>query len=272
MNTEKDLFELMGTEKPIIGMIHLKPLPGAPVYQGTGLKDVVDQALNEAQKLVDGGVDALEVENFNDPSYFPDTAPPETVSSISIVGHEIKKAFPSTPLGICVLADPIGSIAVAHCAGAQFIRATVYTEASVDVSGLALRRPHEILRYRKFLDPSIRIFADIHIKHSAPLVDRPIEESAYDAAYFLADAVIISGRHTGFPTPVEPVKKVREILPDFPILTGSGTNSENVRSLMEYASGSIVGTTFKVDGKSTNTVDASRVREFMEVVKRIRNA
>ncbi len=271
MTNEKDLFELMGSEKPIIGMLHLKPLPGSPLYDGTGLKSVIEQALAEAEKLVDGGVNALEVENFNDPSYFPDTAPPETVSSMSVVGHEIKKSFPDVPVGVCVLADPISSIAVAHCINAQFVRATVYTEASVDVSGLALRRPHEILRYRKFLDPSIRIFADIHIKHSAPLVDRPIEESAYDAAYFLADAVIISGRHTGFATPVEPVKRVREVLPNFPILTGSGTNSENVKELLNYASGAIVGTTFKVDGISTNTVDASRVRAFMDVVRDLRS-
>jgi len=270
MITEADFFKIFNTTKPIIGMLHLRPLPGSPIYDGKGLKSVIDQALEEAEKLVKGGVNALQVENFNDPTYFPDNAPPETVASLAIVGHEVHKAFPDIPMGVCLLADPIASIAVAHAIDAKFVRATIYTEASVDVSGLVLRRPHEILRYRKFLDPSIKIFADVHIKHSAPLVNRPIEESAYDAAYFLADAVILSGKHTGFETPLEDVKKVRKVLPDFPILIGSGLRPENAQDLLCYASGAFVGTAFKVDGKPENTVDINRVEKLMDIIERIR--
>ena len=271
MITEKEINEFFGIEKPIVGMLHLLPLPGSPIYEGAGLKEVIERALREAETLVDGGINALEVENYNDPTYSPDDAPAETIASLSIVAHEIHKAFPEIPLGICLLADPQASIAVAHSCGARFVRATFFTEASVDVSGLALRRPHEILRYRKFLDPSIKLFADVHIKHSAPLAVRPIEESAYDAAYFLADAVIISGKHTGFQTPVEDVKKVREVLPDYPIFIGSGTRKENVEELLKYATGVVVGTSLKYDGKTENTVDLNRVRDFMSVVKGIRN-
>lgn len=270
MTTELEFNSLFNTTKPVIGMIHLKPLPGSPVYDGQGLKKVIDQALAEADSLVKGGVNAVQVENYNDPTYFPDVAPAETVASLSIVAHEVHSAFPETPMGICLLADPIASIAVAHSSGAKFVRATVFTEASVDVSGLAIRRPHEILRYRKFLDPSIKIFADIHIKHSAPLARRPIEESAYDAAYFLADAVVLSGKHTGFETSLEDIKKVREVLPGYPILIGSGMKKSNVKEIFEYASGAFVGSTFKVDGNSYNTVDYRRVGEFMDIVKEIR--
>ncbi|AFK07316.1 MULTISPECIES: BtpA/SgcQ family protein [Mesotoga] len=270
MTTITEFNQLFGTSKPIIGMIHLKPLPGSPVYDGEGLRKVIDHALDEAGKLIEGGVDGVQVENYNDPSYFPDVAAPETVSSLSIVAHEVHKAFPDTPMGICLLADPIASIAVAHSSGAKFVRATVFTEASVDVSGLAIRRPHEILRYRKFLDPSIRIFADVHIKHSAPLAMRPIEESAYDAAYFLADSVIISGKHTGFETPLEDLKKVRGVLPNYPIMVGSGMNKVNAGKIFEVASGAFVGSTFKVDGDSYKSVDSERVKEFMKVIKEIR--
>lgn len=270
MITEKEINNLFGTEKPIVGMLHLLPLPGSPIYDGTGLKPVIERALKEAEALVAGGVNALEVENYNDPSYFPNDAPAESIASLSIVAHEIHKAFPEIPLGICLLADPMASIAVAHASGAKFMRATFFTEASVDVSGLATRKPHEILRYRKFLDPSIKLFADVHIKHSAPLAMRPIEESAYDAAYFLADAVILSGKHTGFQTPVEDVKKVRSVLPNFPIFIGSGTNIENAGDLLKYASGAIVGSSLKFDGNAENTVDENRVKEFMSVVKEIR--
>lgn len=262
---------LFGVKKPVIGMIHLKPLPGSPVYDASlGIDSIIQEALEDAEALVKGGVDGLEVENFNDPSYFPDVAPPETVASMAVVAKEIKNRFPEIPLGICVLADPIASIAVAHVAGAQFVRATFFTEAAVDVSGLVLRRPHEILRFRRFLDPSIKIFADVHIKHSAPLARRPIEESAYDAAYFLADAVLLSGKHTGFPTPVEDVKRVKAVLTNFPVLVGSGLNSNNVKELFQYADGGIVGTSLKYEGKTKNKVDPKRVSEFMAVVRALR--
>jgi len=270
MICEKDINEFFKNEKPIIGMLHLLPLPGSPIYDGQGLKKVIDRALKEAEALVDGGVDALEVENYNDPTYFPNNAPSETIAALSIVAHEIHKAFPDTTLGICLLADPEGSIAIAHSSGAKFVRATFFTEASVDVSGLALRKPHQIMRYRKFLDPSIKLFADVHIKHSAPLAMRPIEESAYDAAYFLADGVIISGKHTGFATPVDDVKKVRSVLPNYPIFIGSGTRKENVKELLEYATGCVVGTSFKYDGNTENTVDPSRVKEFIKIVEEVR--
>ncbi|MFW6122548.1 MAG: BtpA/SgcQ family protein [Petrotogales bacterium] len=271
MINEKEIYNFFNKQKPVIGMLHLKPLPGSPVYDNEGLKPIIKHVLNEARKLVEGGVDALEIENYNDPSYFPDCAPAETTAAMAIIANEVNKAYPRVTLGVCVLADPISSIAVAHSSGAKFIRATFFTEASVDVSGLALRRPHKILRYRKFLDPSIKIFADVHIKHSAPLATRPIEESAYDAAYFLADAVILSGKHTGYETPLENVKKVRKLLPEFPIFIGSGTNKNNVSELLKYASGAIVGTSFKKNGKTEDDIEEYKVKDFMKNIERIRN-
>lgn len=272
MNKIKEMDTMFGTAKPIIGMLHLKPLPGSPVYDGEGLGKVIETALKDAEAMVEGGVNALQVENFNDPSYFPNDAPPETIASLSVVAHEIRKSFPDIPIGICLLADPQASIAVAHTVGAQFIRATFFTEASVDVSGLVTRLPHAILRYRKFLDPSIKILADIHIKHSAPLGQRPIEEAAYDAAYFLADAVIVSGKHTGMPTSLEDIKRVKKVLPEFPVYIGSGVNKESAAEIFRYADGAIVGSSLKYDGISTSDVSKQRVTEFIKVVENIRKS
>jgi hypothetical protein len=271
MNKIEEIESLFGTKKPIVGMLHLKPLPGSPVYDGSGLDSVIEAALEDAEALVAGGINALEVENYNDLSYFPNTAPPETVASMSIVAREVKKQFPDIPLGICLLSDPKASLAVAHTVGAKFVRSTFFTEAAVDVSGLVLRKPHEILRYRKFLDPSIKIFADIHIKHAAPLANRPIEESAYDAAYFLADGVLISGSHTGKSTSLNDVKKVKSVLPEFPVLIGSGINKNNVKELFKFADGAVAGTSLKKDGETCNKVSEKRVKKFMAEVNKMRN-
>lgn len=265
----QNFHELFGVKKPVIGMLHLPPLPGSPIYNGQGLNEIIERALSDAEELQAGGVDALEVENFSDPTYYPEEVGPELVAAIAVISdHVIRKA--SIPVGICILADPKASLSVAHSVGAKFIRATFFTEASVDVSGLVCPKPHELLRFRKFLDPSIKIFTDVHIKHSAPLVNRPLGDSALDAKYFLSDAVIISGTHTGKETKLDDIKEAKTAVEDFPVLVGSGFKKESADMIFQFADGAIVGTSLKVDGVSSNPVDRKRVSELMAIVKEIR--
>jgi membrane complex biogenesis BtpA family protein len=261
--------QLFGVKKPIIGMIHLPPLPGSPIYNGKGLSEIIDRALLDATALQEGGVDALEVENFSDPSYFPEEVGPELTAAIAVIADHIVRSA-SVPVGICVLADPKASIGVAHSVGAKFIRATFFTEASVDVSGLVCPKPHALLRFRKFLDPSIKIFTDVHIKHSAPLVNRPLADSAIDAKYFLSDGIIISGTRTGSATKLSDIKEAKDAVGKFPILVGSGFRKESAKSILEIADGAIVGTAFKKDGVSANLVDRNSVKDLMNTVKVIR--
>ncbi len=268
-NRFQSFHDLFGVKKPIIGMLHLPPLPGSPVYNGAGLQAIIDRALYDAEELQEGGVDALEVENFSDPTYYPNEVGPELTAAMAIIADHVKRAV-SKPVGVCVLADPKASLSVAHAVGAQFLRATFFTEASVDVSGLVLPKPHELLRFRKFLDPSVKIFADVHIKHSAPLVDRPLCDSALDAKYFLSDAIIISGTHTGRETKLDDIKEAKESVEEFPVLVGSGFRAENAAKIFQYADGAIVGTSLKKDGVSSNVVDRNRVKALMDVVKEIR--
>jgi len=262
--------DLFGVRKPIIGMLHLPPLPGSPVYNGAGLKEVIGRALVDAQELLEGGADGLEVENFSDPTYYPQEVGPELVAAMAVVSDHVVRAV-SKPVGICILSDPKASLSVAHAVGARFIRATFFTEASVDVSGLVLPKPHELLRFRKFLDPSVKIFADVHIKHSAPLVNRPLGDSALDAKYFLSDAIIITGTHTGKETKLEDIMDAKKAVDRFPVLVGSGFRKESAARILQYADGAIVGTSLKKGGISSNVVDRQRVKELMDVVKEIRS-
>src|SRR5437879_9495158 len=58
----KSLAEFFGVPKPVIGMVHLWPLPGAPGYTGYGMQTIIDHALRDAEVLVQGGVDGLIVD------------------------------------------------------------------------------------------------------------------------------------------------------------------------------------------------------------------
>ena len=57
------LEEIFDKKKPIIGVLHLKPLPGSPYFKGESLEKAIDFAINDALSYQNGGVDGLIVEN-----------------------------------------------------------------------------------------------------------------------------------------------------------------------------------------------------------------
>jgi hypothetical protein len=59
------LKELFGTDKPVIGVVHLMPLPGSPRYSGD-LETVLLRAEQEATALSSGGANGIIIENFFD--------------------------------------------------------------------------------------------------------------------------------------------------------------------------------------------------------------
>lgn len=62
----RDLREIFRTAKPVIGMVHCWPLPGAPGYTGYGMQTIIDHAICDAEALAEGGCDGLIVENMWD--------------------------------------------------------------------------------------------------------------------------------------------------------------------------------------------------------------
>jgi membrane complex biogenesis BtpA family protein len=265
---------MFGRKKVMIGVLHLPPLPGSPLYKGNKIEEIIHFAIKEAKKLKYGGVDGIIIENYGDMTYFPGKVGPETVSSMTRVITELSKIL-DIPFGVCVLTDPFASLAIAHATKASFIRATVFTEAVMDVSGIIIGCAHQLLRFHKLINAeNVKVFADLQVKHSVPISPKSIEDSARDAVYFQADALIVTGSHTGLETPLDKVKKVKEALktslnPKIPLFVGSGVNKNNVKELLKYADGVIVGTSLKIGNKTTNPIDIKKVKELAKVVKEL---
>lgn len=258
------------TPKPVIGMVHLPPLPGAPRYNGERMSDLADLAVREAQKLEAAGFDGLNVENFGD-VMFRKRVGPETVAALTYVARAIKENT-RLPIGLCVLqSDALAALAIAHVVEAQFVRVPYYTETYVVDAGLMESCAAEALRFRKFLGSDALIFADVHIKHGYPLAQRPIEESAEDAVERgLADALIVTGRKTGGPTNPDDLRRVKGAVPEWPVLVGSGMSVEDVDEVLSIADGAIVGSSLKFDGRPENLIDPARAETLMEAVRRVR--
>ncbi len=268
----KSLAEFFGVPKPVIGMVHLWPLPGAPGYTGYGMQTIIDHALRDAEVLVQGGVDGLIVENMWDlPYYVGAEVKPEAMTAQAVAAAEVVKSFP-LPVGINVIHNGgIVCLAIAVAARARFIRVCILTGSRLwDTGELDHGCAADLVRKRKELHAEeIHIFADVDKKHSVSFPGLDLATHIEWTEFYGADALIVTGRMTGSAPDAEKVREARS-LATRPILVGSGSNRENIGPFLQYADGVIVGSSLKKDGVMQNPVDLQRVREFMDAVRAVR--
>lgn len=270
----RSLADLFPAPKPVIGMVHLWPLPGAPGYTGYGIQVIVEHALRDAEALMQGGVDGLMVENMWDlPYYVGNDVKPEAMTAQAVAAAEVVKSFP-VPVGINVIHNGgLVCLAIAVAAGARFIRVCILTGARVwDTGEFDHGCAAELMRKRKELAADgIHIFADVDKKHSVPFPGIDLQTHIQWTEFYGADALIVSGKFTGNAPDVEKVREAKR-LATRPVLIGSGCSAENAAALLQYADGIIVGTSLKTDGVMENAVDAARVSALMEKVRAVRGA
>ena len=254
---------LLGSGKALIGVVHLLPLPGSPMWRGD-MQPVLERARREAGILASEGAAGIIVENFGDAPFHPGPVGPETVAAMTLAVGAVMDAV-DVSVGINVLRnDPRSAIAIAAATGAHFVRANVHYGAMVADEGVVQGTAHDTLRFRRTLgvQERVRLFADVMVKHAAPLgTDDAAHVARETVLRGLADALIVTGSATGVSASVEELKTVREAAPaGVPVLVGSGVDEDNAAALLEYADGAIVGTSLKVDGMVSNPVDPQRVR------------
>jgi hypothetical protein len=86
----------------------------------------------------------------------------------------------------------------------------------------------------------------------------------------MADALIVTGLHTGTEPNRDQLHRIRVSVPDRRILIGSGVTRQNVAKLLGEADGAIVGTHLKENGMIEKPVDETRVKELVRAVARLR--
>jgi len=265
-----DLERIFGARKPIIGMVHLAPLPGSPRHDDMSMTEIAGLALRDAKMLNEAGVDGAIVENFGD-VMFHKRVPAETIAAMTYVAAAISREVPGLVLGICALqSDAIAGMAIAHIVGAKFIRVPYYTETYVVDAGWMDSIAAETLRYRKFLNADVKIFADVHIKHGYPLAQRPIGQAAYDLEHRgLADAILVTGIATGAETKAEDVREVKEAVHSTPVMVASGVDEKNLPQYRDHADGAILGTRIKVDNDTEGPIDPAKLSSFMKVARSV---
>lgn len=240
--------ELFATPKPVLAMLHLG---------GEDAADKLKRAQIEAATLVDGGVDAVIVEN-----YFGDK------DDVRRALEALSNRTGSAVLGLNVLRDhelafalaaefPVGFVQIDSIAG--------HLEPEADVEYAT--RLAELRAASRAL-----VFGGVRFKYQPVNSGRSeAEDLALGAAR--SDAIVVTGEGTGMVTDLEKIERFRRTLPtDFPLIVGAGVTDENVAAQMRHADGVIVGSFLKHDYRDTGVVDESHVSAFMTAVNAVRGS
>lgn len=263
---------LSGPRPLFLGVVHLLATPGAPRFGGS-VEALLERAARDAAALVEGGVDALLVENYGDVPFFAGSVPPESVAALALALREVRAVAAGRPVGVNVLRnDARAALGLCASAGADFLRVNVHTGAMLTDQGLIEGRAAETLRARAALCPRVLLLADVHVKHARPLGGETLVEAAADACERgLADALVLTGTRTGLPPSAASLREVRASVGRTPLLVGSGLDEGNARELLPLVDGAIVGSALERGGRAGEPVESARVarlRSHFDAVRR----
>ena len=256
------LEEIFGTRKPILGVVHLLPLPGSPRWDG----QVESICLRAEQEAVFWLANSPLI-----PSFTKGRIDAATVSAFTLAVKRVMSLC-ELPIGInCLRNDGLTALAIAATTGAHFIRVNVFTGAMVTDQGVIEGQAREFLLYRRSLQAQkkIKIFADVMVKHATQLGAasdiRLIAKETFERGS--ADALIVSGVATGSSPEQRDLTEVKQAVPNCPVLAGSGCSKENIERILGIVDGAIVASSLKREGVLENPIDVDRVRALVKAAR-----
>lgn len=241
----KNIKEVFGTDKPIIGMLHLK---------GDSDKEILETVRKELETLLENGADCVLVEN-----YFGSAQQAEMALKY------VSETYPDICYGINLLHDDALGFKLAEKYRAKFIQLD-------SVSGHL--SPEEDEEFGDFIEKVRKscnafVLGGVRFKYQPYRSGRRLDE---DLAVGMkrCDAIVVTGDATGQETDLSKIRTFRNLIGEFPLFVGAGMTPGNAEEQLEYADGAIVGSYFKDTYKDTGDICGNHVKEFMDEVKEVR--
>lgn len=261
--------EVFGTDKPVIGMLHLMALPTDPKWdEKGGMQAVIDRARKDVHALQDGGIDGILFCNEYSIPYTTEVRMVTVAAMARIIG-ELKKDL-KVPYGVDLVASPMMVFDLAKAVGAAFIRETLSGAYAGD-GGLSDIDMGEVERHRISVGCSnVYTLATLVPEGEGQLYDAPIEDVAKSLTFSIAPgALLVYGPAAGQSVDDSLLARAKKAT-DTPIFASNGVRDTTVESTLSIADGCVVGTWLKYDGKFYNMVDQSRVERLMEKARNFR--
>lgn len=262
------IFKNVNKKKLVIGLIHLKPLPGTPLFE-EGLFEVsLEKAIKDATALYKGGADGCLVQTVDRIYPSSDDADYARVSAMAIITYAVKQATgPDFHVGAQIMWNCITpSLGVAKAAGACFTRATALVGTTNSAFGVIDANPLKVQNYRKLIGAQdVGIIAEIQGYHFNWIGDEyAIERRAQMAMMAGADAVEVLDADEDKNN--EMVTRIKATNPNIPVILGGKTDLENVHRRLKHADGALVGSCFEA-GNWGGLIDKSIVKEYVDIVR-----
>ena len=253
-------------DPPLWGVVHLPALPGAPGYLDDPDRPL-RRALEDATNLVRAGFAGLVVENYGDTPFHATRVEPVTVAAMARIVAAIRERHPDLRIAVnCLRNDAEAALAIAVGCGGDAIRVNVHVGAALTDQGVIEGRAAETLRRRRaWGGETVRIFADVAVKHAVPLAPRPLADEAADARdRGGADALLLTGRATGAEADPADVVELRDATPDAPLIVASGVTAVTAEGWAGRVDGAIVGSSLMHGGRAGAGVDPDRARRVLQ--------
>lgn len=268
------LKELFGTEKPMIGLIHLKALPGDPFYRGEGMQSVIDRAMADLEAMQDGGIDGVLFTNeFSMP--YERKVSPVTLAAMGMVIGALRNRI-RVPFGAEAIFDGDASIALCAAVEADFTRC-LFTGVWDSDFGLIDRDIAHTLRLKNaYRLDDLKLFYFVTSEGDKSVGGRSTEEITASVLFNCRpDALVVGGTAAGMKPGTKMLEKIRKLAGNtkgdpVPVICGTGLNTGNLSEILPVCDGAFIGTSLKEDGRLENRVDAGRVRMLMDRVREIR--
>jgi membrane complex biogenesis BtpA family protein len=267
MSWIKDTFTV---EKPIVAMLHLKPLPGDPGYDSeAGVEGVLEAARRDLKALQNGGVDVVMFSNEASLPYLLKVDPVTTATMARIIG-ELRSEI-TVPHGVNVLWDPTATIDLAVATGASFVR-EIFTGVYASDFGLWNTNAGEVIRHRRAIGgENVKLLFNIVPEAAVYVNDRDVAAVAKSTVFNCnPDVLCVSGLTAGAHTSTQTLHDVKAAVPGTPIFANTGVRVDTVAAQLGAADGAVVGTAFKRDGYIWNEVEESRVAALMGAARAFR--
>jgi hypothetical protein len=242
----------------VIAALHL---PDFAANRATGMAEMEDYTLKNLAVFAAAGVPAVKIQ---DQTKAAAAASPETIAMMSALVRLARHEFPQIALGVIVQAhDALAPLAVAHAAGACFVRLKVFAGAAIAAEGAREALGPAARSYRLALGrPDIAILADVHDRTAVPLGEQRLEQAAQWAQGLGADGLILTGG--SFADSCARVRAVRAAGVKRKLLIGGGVDESNVGAALQEADGVIVSTALLRDQPGPVKWDAEKTRRFMD--------
>lgn len=265
----KTCFNELNGKKLVIGLVHLLPMLGTPLYQEGNLEKMTKKAIEDCLTLKANGADGGLIQTVD--VYYPTTDDTDygRVAGLAAVTARIRDAVgPDFILGAQIMWNCITpSLAVCKAAGADFTRCSALVGSTESAYGTVSAQPLKVAEYRKKIEAlEVGMLSEIYGYHRVGEYNADnIRNLAQTSMRLGADAIEVCDRD--FEQNERLVKDVKSA-GNFPVILGGSTTVENCKERLRYADGALVGTAFE-GGKWGGPIIGSIVADYVRNVREL---